>query len=400
MQVMGSGFSRMVRARRAAFWGAPPALLVATPAAAAENAAALPTAAVFGALAVALLALIIAWIALARARRVAQQFDTLLYSVDHALRQVASTSVSSASTIGEMQDAMRGEIETLSRRLAERDERGEADDGDRNVIKLASARPSAPGRGAPSARKVEAALAETIKAGDIELSLQPIVSVDANAAVGFETFVHLEIDDELAVDVGRLADGAELARAALERLTITSAAEACRRMLGTGGEKSPLHCPISENLLRDAAELEKTIGFLQLHPPLARLVVLSAPSALLLNANGADRDAIDRLLDTGISFAAEDWDGGVGNIAGLRASHAGFLKLSTDRLLDRARTRRKAPSGLDIVATAAEAGIAVIATGVATDEDAVNLLDIGVDIMVGERFSPPKRLRPGMGRVA
>ncbi|QDY99447.2 EAL domain-containing protein [Nitratireductor mangrovi] len=392
----------MVRARRAAFWGAPPALLVATPAAAAENAAALPTAAVFGALAVALLALIIAWIALARARRVAQQFDTLLYSVDHALRQVASTSVSSASTIGEMQDAMRGEIETLSRRLAERDERGDADDGDRNVIKLASARPSAPGkeRGAPSARKVEAALASAIEAGDIELSLQPIVSVDANAAVGFETFVHLEIDDELAVDVGRLADGAELARAALERLTITSAAEASRRMLGTGGEKSPLHCPVSENLLRDAAELEKTIGFLQLHPPLARLVVLSAPSALLLNANGADRDAIDRLLDTGISFAAEDWDGGVGNIAGLRASHAGFLKLSTDRLLDRTRTRRKAPSGLDIVAAAAEAGIAVIATGVATDEDAVNLLDIGVDIMVGERFSPPKRLRPGMGRVA
>lgn len=399
---MGSGFSRMVRARRAAFWGAPPALLVAMPAAAAEDAAALPTAAFFGALAVALLALIIAWIALARARRVAQQFDTLLYSVDHALRQVASTSVSSASTIGEMQDAMRGEIETLSRRLAERDERGEADDGGRNVIKLASARPSSPGkaRGAPSARKVEAALVETIEAEDIELSLQPIVSVDANAAVGFETFVHLEIDDELAVDVGRLADGAELARAALERLTITRAAEASRRMLGSGGEKSPLHCPISENLLRDATEMEKTIGFLQLHPPLARLVVLSAPSALLLNANGAVRDAINRLLDTGISFAAEDWDGGVGNIAGLRASHAGFLKLSTDRLLDRARTRRKAPSGLDIVAAAAEAGIAVIATGVATDEDAVNLLDIGVDIMVGERFSPPKRLRPGMGRVA
>jgi EAL domain-containing protein (putative c-di-GMP-specific phosphodiesterase class I) len=42
----------------------------------------------------------------------------------------------------------------------------------------------------------------------------------------------------------------------------------------------------------------------------------------------------------------------------------------------------------------------VIATGVSNDEDAVNLLDLGIDLMIGDRFSPPRRVRSGIGRVA
>ena len=42
---------------------------------------------------------------------------------------------------------------------------------------------------------------------------------------------------------------------------------------------------------------------------------------------------------------------------------------------------------------AADAGIDVIATDVHSDEDAVSLIDIGVDLMTGERLSAPRRLK-------
>ncbi|MEP4423960.1 MAG: hypothetical protein ABJ354_21170, partial [Nitratireductor sp.] len=75
-----------------------------------------------GTLVASLLALIIAIVAYLRAKRVSDQFELLLRSVDHALKQVASTSSSSAGTIAEMHETIRGEIQTLSQRVAERNE--------------------------------------------------------------------------------------------------------------------------------------------------------------------------------------------------------------------------------------------------------------------------------------
>ena len=41
----------------------------------------------------------------------------------------------------------------------------------------------------------------------------------------------------------------------------------------------------------------------------------------------------------------------------------------------------------------AEAEIEIIATDVASDEEAVSLIDIGIDLMCGERLSPPRRVK-------
>ena len=41
----------------------------------------------------------------------------------------------------------------------------------------------------------------------------------------------------------------------------------------------------------------------------------------------------------------------------------------------------------------ADAGMEIIATDVGSDEDAVSLIDMGIDLMTGERLSPPRRIR-------
>ncbi|MEO9612167.1 MAG: EAL domain-containing protein [Nitratireductor sp.] len=349
-----------------------------------------------GTLVASLLALIIAIVAYLRAKRVSDQFELLLRSVDHALKQVASTSSSSAGTIAEMHETIRGEIQTLSQRVAERNE------DKPNVVSIDAARSKPEETVQPSHtdRAVELVLSRALAQERIQLSLQPIVSVSANAAAGFDAFVLIELENGETVNVGRIAENADLPRARLERLLLCRAAEAARRLLGTGGEATPLHCPVSDSLLQDRDELRLAIKFLALHPPLARLVVLSLPSAILTNAGTGLRSALEELLETGVTLAAEGWDGSTKALPALRELQVGHLKLGADRLLDRTKKRRRDPAGLDIVNAAAEAGIQVIATGVSNDEDAVNLLDLGIDLMIGDRFSPPRRVRSGIGRVA
>jgi EAL domain-containing protein (putative c-di-GMP-specific phosphodiesterase class I) len=47
-----------------------------------------------------------------------------------------------------------------------------------------------------------------------------------------------------------------------------------------------------------------------------------------------------------------------------------------------------------------EAGIGIIATGVARDEDAVSLIDLGIDLMEGDRFSGPRLIKAPASRRA
>ena len=60
-----------------------------------------------------------------------------------------------------------------------------------------------------------------------------------------------------------------------------------------------------------------------------------------------------------------------------------------------ARQRACAPDDpvAALVEMADDAGVDVIATDVQSEEDAVSLIDMGIDLMTGERLSAPRRLK-------
>ena len=62
--------------------------------------------------------------------------------------------------------------------------------------------------------------------------------------------------------------------------------------------------------------------------------------------------------------------------------------------------RRRGLPGVELAASAGEAGLTLVATGVSRDEDAVGLIDLGIALMVGERFSGPRRIRSAAARQA
>lgn len=355
------------------------------------------------AIAVAAFAIGVAIIAHGRARRLADDLASHSRAIEGALSRLAAETQSQSAALTEASASLRGEIETLARGIAEREE--ESHRAAANVVAHpASRRPPGKTDDAVSNDDTqEELLREAVTAGVLELSLQPIVSASTNSAAGFETFTVLDVAPERTVHVRRLAPATRVDRAAFERLVVTRATETARRRLGQESRQMPLHCAISEALLDADAECAAVADLLALYPALARTIVLSMPTSLLVDLSPLRKEALGRLLATHVTCAAEGWDGPPAAIVGLRVANVVYLKVAASRLLDREKQRRKEASGLDIVNAAGEAGIKMIATGVETDEDAVNLLDLGVDLMIGRRFSAPKRLRPdepSKGRVA
>jgi cyclic-di-GMP phosphodiesterase TipF (flagellum assembly factor) len=324
-----------------------------------------------------------------KVRAMAAELERVSRSLDAALSGLAARAEAASGEAQALEARLRAEF------LAQAADRAaEAGPATADVIALGEP-PARRRKPAPDPADVaEIALAERLEAGDLELSLQPIVSVASNAAVAFETWAHVEAGGQ-GHDIHRLAPAPRHADPVLfERTRILRAAEVARRRLGSQGDRLPLHCPVSELLLKDLAACAEIAELVVTHPALADQIVPSLPSSLLLDRDGAATEGIDALAAAGLGFAAEGWDRGLDMVGALRERGAVCLKLPADRLLDRVRMNRKAPAGAEIAAAAASFGLPVVATAIRSDEDAVELLDLGVDLMVGPRFSEPRRLRP------
>ncbi len=241
---------------------------------------------------------------------------------------------------------------------------------------------------------IEAALHRIMKAGRAEISLEPIISVARGAARGYEVHVYVAAaEGEIHLRRPR-QDVRGHDAAAFERLVAISAADAARRRLVPASEARPLHVPISDALLGNDRELARLFDLLRTQDGLARSVILSLPSTV---AAGGQQPALRRLAAAGVRFALEGWDGSGTEFEALQRFGLRFLKLPADRLLDRAKPDGAAPA-VTLLDRAAEAGVEIVATGVSSDEDAVALLDLGIDLMAGPRFSAPRRLARDTGQ--
>lgn len=321
----------------------------------------------------------------------------LARSLDTALRQVVTRSEKDAASFGEIASSVSGEIERLSEQVATR---ADADDraGASNVVphpaarRARSAQPAATASH-PSAADAEAAYLKAVAAGAFDLSLQPIVSLARSAATGFEVFASLALEGGQRVDMRRSAAAPPGQAAAFERILFMTALQTGRKRLGSASASMPLHVAFSDALLGDGKEFGTVLETLQFYPDLSRSLVLSLPAEVLENAQ--HRQALELLSSKGVPLAAEGW---IEAADGTTPAGLSFLKVPANRLLDREKSRRRQPQAAGLVEWAASREITVIATEVMSDEDAVTLLDLGIELMAGPRFGEPRRLRAEDGR--
>jgi cyclic-di-GMP phosphodiesterase, flagellum assembly factor TipF len=211
--------------------------------------------------------------------------------------------------------------------------------------------------------------------------------------VGFDVYAHLDLGDGRSTDTRRATDLVRSSeQAAFERLMVLLAAQAARRRLGDAGETMPLHVAISAPLLEHAADLAVVLDLFRQYPALAQSLVLSVPAELF----ETETTGLERLSSAGIRLAAE---GEASPVATLKKFGAAFVKLPATALLEAGETGKAARRMEELLDMSA--GIQLIVTDVAQDEQAVRLIDLGIDLMAGARFSGPRLLRPsGTGNAS
>ena len=313
----------------------------------------------------------------------------LARSLDLALKQVVTRSDRHAANFGEIATSVSNEVERLADRVAVQADADERT-GPSNVVPHPAARRAKAGQAAaPTAGDAEAAYARAVTAGAFDLSLQPIVSLAGSVAVGFEVFASLALEGGQRIDMRRPAEPAAPGQAAaFERILFMTAMQTGRKRLGSASANMPLHVALSEALLGDGREFGAVLETLQFYPDLTKSLVLSLPAPVFDSAQ--HRQALDLLSARGVPLAAEGWLEDGQEVAQAALS---FVKITANRLLDRDKSRRKYLSGPAIVEWAAREKVTIIATEVSSDEDAVTLLGLGVELMAGPRFGGPRRLK-------
>lgn len=337
-----------------------------------------------------------------RANLIAAELERLTRSLDAAIKDVSLRTDREAAKLQDLSATVTSKLEAPPPRFS-------LDDGYDEVIEVPPARetpakepPAPPARkakppvAAPAedaeANDVDVALRRVMAGGQADLSLQPIIAAGRGEAGGFEVHFHIQPEEGKPVDLRRLQRPiADVDPAAYERLAVVSATEAARRRLGDVSEKMPLHVAISAELLQDGLEFATVLDIFKLHPGLAKSIVMSLPAELL--ESGQHNAALELLSGLGVRLAAENWSGTQETIEALKKSGVVMVKIPAERLLDRVKVRKGAPDGAALTALAAQAGVDVIATDVPSEEDAVGLIDMGVDLMTGEKLSPPRRLK-------
>jgi EAL domain-containing protein (putative c-di-GMP-specific phosphodiesterase class I) len=103
--------------------------------------------------------------------------------------------------------------------------------------------------------------------------------------------------------------------------------------------------------------------------------------------------ALGLLSAKGVRFAGEGWNETAEGAALIAVEGLDFIKIPANRLLDREKQRRRLAPASTILESAAANDVTIIAVDVANDEDAVSLIDLGIDLMAGPRFGGPKRLK-------
>lgn len=362
-------------------------------------------AAIAATLTLAALAALLGYRAWRRSFEIRTEFRHLAASVDAAFRDLAGRPAETFN-LSDLDAHIAREVARLADRL--RTENGAAqpaefDGGMRggNIVPHPAARRSRREINVEAPAESRAAEAQAvhraIAGGSIELSLQPIISIAQGAAAGFEVHAHLELGDGRSVDLRRVTDLVRASeQAAFERLMVQSAAQAARRRLGDAGESMPMHVAISGSLIEQDAELSVVLELFRQYPTLSRSLVLSLP-AELLESGGA---GLQRLSSAGVSLAAE---GPAGREEALRQG-VSFVKLPASTLLEPAKSEKASRRIEELLEACETAAIGIIATDVSNDEEAVGLIDLGVHLMSGLRFSGPKQLRTtnaaGSGRLA
>lgn len=251
------------------------------------------------------------------------------------------------------------------------------------------ARSSSTGAGHPQAeaRLAGDGLREALAAEHLTICLRPIVSLAREEPAAYDTFARIDVDQERQVDMRRLThtgDGADAAR--FERMMMIGAMRAARRL----DDGTVVHVAASSALLSRPDELRQVIDAASAHPRAACAIIVDLPPADAVRP-GRHAEAIDALEGLGMHIGVDlgatlepvgnDWP-----TRGVR-----IARIPVAMLLG--WSRRRDVDGPGFLSLCRRSDIKVVADDADSEEAIVAVAEMGVDLVTGDRFGRPRPIR-------
>lgn len=226
--------------------------------------------------------------------------------------------------------------------------------------------------------------------------IQPVVTLPQRRPQGYDLVPRLMLDD------GDLADAADFVprrgghdvRRHIEGVGLVEAITICRRAR-SNGQPVTLYIPLSRATLGDSASAEQLLASVEANRAIAGGMIFAISESDWLSLNTPERAITDALAKKGAGFSilgvtslridvAEMADQ---NVRSLRIDAASFIAAPEDFTDFHAA---------DIADYVARFAIVLLATGISSERQIVELLEDGVSLVQGPHIAGPGPVRPDL----
>ncbi|MBU0859919.1 MAG: EAL domain-containing protein, partial [Alphaproteobacteria bacterium] len=238
--------------------------------------------------------------------------------------------------------------------------------------------------------KVREYLQQAVRGDQIDVFVQPIVSLPQRKARIIEVFARIRAGNAGHLPAARYIEIAQKddLMSAIDNLLLLR----CLQMLRDSrddGDALPCALNISAATLHDAGFMNDLVAFLAQNKLLAARLIFELPQSELLDLDDSLTPVLSGLSQLGCRFSMDRVQSRRLNVHRLKSQHVRFLKLDAHWLIREGRS----PGGINRISQMKKqldsAGIDLIVEKIEAEEDLRELLDFSVDFGQGYLFGKP-----------
>lgn len=231
--------------------------------------------------------------------------------------------------------------------------------------------------------------------------IQPIVTLPQRRPQGYDLVPRLMLEDgDMAdgVDFLPRRGGADVQRT-IEGVGLVEAITISRRAR-TGGQPITLYIPLSRATLGDPASADQLIASLEANRAIAPFMIFSISDADWQGLTTVERAIADAVAKKGAGFSITNMGSLRVDVAELAGQGVRSLRIDAARFIDNPEFYTDFHAS-DIAGYVARFEVLLLATGIASERQIVELLEDGIKLVQGPHIAAPGPVRPDlMGETA
>ncbi len=226
--------------------------------------------------------------------------------------------------------------------------------------------------------------------------IQPVVTLPQRRPQGYDLVPRLMLEDGDLADYADFAprrNGQDVLRH-IEGVGLVEAITICRRARSSG-QPITLYIPLSRASLGDSASSEQLLASLEANRAIAEGLIFAIAESEWLGMSTAERAIADAVAKKGAGFSIVNVKSLRVDVAEMAAQNVRSLRVDAARFIEAPESFTDFHAS-DIADYVARFEVVLLATGIASERQIVELLEDGITLVQGPHIAAPGPVRPDL----